>query len=140
MIEMKRSDIYAIKKYFMDKLLSGDLSINNVYERVPNGIEIIMIPTSTPKENLVVIPSSKKIGLMYTKTVLFDSRVFSFIASGFTEDKHYGVYLDGISLIDTDDRTLEAINDAITKYREVAVKEADDIFNERMYTCALRIM
>ena len=124
----------------MDKLLTSDLSINNVYKHsTVDGVYITMIPTDIPKENLVIIEDQNKIGLMYTKTTLFDSRVFDFIVKE-KSHMHCATYLDGLTLIDGDRLTLDCIKSIITIHRDRVMRKTEEDIRGNLHESAINIM
>lgn len=140
MIQMSRCERYRIKKYFMDKLLISDLSINNVYKRsTDDGVYVTMVPTDIPNENLVIIEDQNKIGLMYTKTTLFDSHVFDFIVKG-KSHMHYATHLDGLTLIDGGRLTLDRIKSIITIHRDRVMRKTEEDIRGDLHESAINIM
>ena len=140
MRRMNRCDTFATKKYFIDKLLSSDLSKNNVLIQRYKDTEILMIPTYTPKEHLIAIPSLRKIGLLYTKTVIFDSHVLDFIASLFNENSQHMVYVDGASLVDVLDKYMDYVHNTIRDFRMKAKYETECNMVNDLNSKAINIM
>lgn len=137
---MRMCDKYRIKKYFADKLLTSDLSTTNVYRRSSDkGVFVTMIPTDTPKENLVVIEEHKKIGVLYTKTTPFDSHVFDFITNDNTF-LHHASYLDGLVLVEVGNATLYHFESLINEYRCASMQQKVEDVRGKLRNGAINII
>lgn len=103
------------------------------------GVDVTMIPAHVPTENLIIIASQKKIGLLYTKLGSFDSHVLDLV-TGDDSCLHYATYADGLVLIDVNSETINFIISEITNYRVRAKEHREtDVYN-RLYIGAMRMI